>query len=66
MWADWIPCLALKGAINSIDSVGLPSSTLPNSLFLTICMDTLHAKLKLPVSLSFSQKTFQLSQCSVY
>lgn len=31
MWADWIPCLALKGTIKSIDSVGLPCSALPNS-----------------------------------
>lgn len=66
MWADWIPYLALQGTRKTIDSVGLPCSTLPNALFLTTCMDTLHAQLKLPVSFSFCPKTFHLSQCSVY
>lgn len=66
MWADRIPFLALKGTTKPIDSVGLPCSTLPNSHFLTMCMDTLHAQLKLPVSPSFCPEAFHLSQYSVY
>ena len=51
---------------HKIDSVGLPCSTLPSALLLSMCMDTLHAQLELPVSFSFCPKAFHLSWCSTY